>query len=106
MAIIPFAVLWMAYQLGWYGYATIAPWCGVGFADLMLPGSKGKQSRMSWVEDVMSGKASVTSPGCGGVSNKGSNLGPIQPPNTPKCPPGQVWVGDAANGGCVQGTAV
>ena len=42
MALIPFAVLWLAYQCGWYGFCTIKPVCGVGFTDLILPGKMAK----------------------------------------------------------------
>lgn len=42
MALIPFAVLWLAYQCGWYGFCTIKPICGVGFTDLILPNKMAK----------------------------------------------------------------
>jgi len=38
MALIPFAVLWLAYQFGWYGVTEIMGYCGIGFMDLIMPG--------------------------------------------------------------------
>lgn len=45
MALLPFVVLLFAYQLGWYGYATLQqPVTGgcIGFTDLLLPGNISK----------------------------------------------------------------
>lgn len=93
MALIPFAVLWLAYQVGWYGFTTIAPYCGVGFADLMLPG------KMAVVDNAMnagkgnncgdqnasggSGSSGSAQPGTGpsgGAIIPGQQNNPVIPP--------------------------
>jgi len=79
MALVPFAVLWLAYQFGWYGFTTIYPVCGVGFTDLILP------NRMVKVDQYLAAS----------MANKSANAALC---GTNDCGPGGTPTGD---GGCV-----
>ena len=70
MALIPFAVLWLAYQFGWYGVTNIMGFCGIGFTDLLLPGKE------SYVDGILKqGKGANCGDGGGGGSGGGSGGG-------------------------------
>ena len=102
MILVPMGLLLLAYQLGWYGYATLqqplpgsCSTCGngcVGFIDLLWP------SRVAKVDMCMqagwndSNVAADNHPMPGGTDNQGN---PISIPNKPVAiaPNGQPIVG-------------
>jgi hypothetical protein len=75
MALIPFAVLWFAYQLGWYGFTTIYPVCGVGFTDLILPNRIGTVDGMLAQSIGAGGHSGDKSSNCTQTGSGGSGGG-------------------------------